>query len=135
MGDGTECIEDAEFLYRRIPKPWFNPSISPYPAFQAFRPNEKDTSGLSLTRAKYISPEKFAKGGRGKQYYIAILCAGDLRLRGIEVEPKPIPGECGHAELPGLTWENRRGDEQRRWQNLMAEKLCLEIKGPYPENL
>ena len=135
MGDGTERIEDDELLYRRIPKPWFDSSISPFPSSQTFRPNEKDISGLSLTRAKYISPEKFAELGRGKQYYIAILCAGDLRLHGIEVESKPLlPDQPGHSELPGLTWENHKNVEQEKWKKLMAEELCLEIKGPYLGN-
>lgn len=135
MGDGTERIEDEELLYRRVPIVQFNRTAEPpHPFPVAFRPKEVDTLGLSVTRAKYISSTEFAKLGQGKQYYVAVLCAGDLREHGIEVEPRPIPGQPGHAELPGLTWDNRKNDDQELWQVLMAKKLCLDTKGPYPGN-
>jgi len=134
MGDGTEPIEDDELLYRRVPvkPPHFDPTNDPCPTPKAFRPRKDDTTGLSLSRAKYMSPEDVARTGHGKEYCVAVLRAGDLRQHGIDIDPAPLEDNKGHAVLPALTWENRKEAKQEEMQVLLAEKLCLRVEGPFP---
>src|SRR5580704_14257338 len=99
--DGTEPVADDELLYRRIPvsKGWYSESrLSP----EAFDPREDETTGISIYRSKYKSLDEAAKGPSKKGYFVVEFRAGDLRKHGIEVEPRPKPGDPGHAELPGL---------------------------------
>ena len=133
MGDGTEPIDDDELLYRRVPLPYFDESNDLKPTRLAFQPRRDDTTGLSVSRAKYKSIEQVAQNSRGKQYYVAVLRAGDLRAHGIVVEPRPKPpDDPGHVELPGLTYDHRRDDAVEEWKVLLAEKLCLRVEGPFP---
>ncbi|GIW91112.1 MAG: hypothetical protein KatS3mg109_1544 [Pirellulaceae bacterium] len=74
------------------------------------------------------------RGRPGKTYYVAVLRAGDLRRYGIEVVARPQTPEGydpAHAELPQLNAGNRRTDETLERQRLLAEKLCLCVKGPF----
>jgi hypothetical protein len=96
----------------------------------AFRPRESDTTGLSISRAKYLAPDRLPNP-RGKPYYVAVLKAGDLRAMGITVVSKPVPDNLGHAELSDLTWANRSSDSAEEKQQMLARKLCLEILGPF----
>ncbi len=134
MPDGTEPILDEELLYRRVPvsQKYYRPGIDKPASPEAFRPNKnRDQTGLSVFRAKYVSPEEVAQNDRGSKYFVAVLRAGDLRSQGIEVVPRPTEeAGPGHAELPGLRSENRRETEGE--QKLLARKLSLEILGPYP---
>lgn len=132
--DGSEPIDDAEVLYRRIPdsKGWYDAgsppsSLSP----DAFRPTENDTTGLSLSRAKYKSVEDAALGRPGKTFWVAKLLAGEMRLHGIELVPRPLPGDPGHAEIPSMTYPVRKSAECEGRTVLLAGKLTLEIFGPF----
>jgi hypothetical protein len=131
VDDGTEPIADDELLYRRIPKSvsWYSDSAGLSP--QAFAPHAKnDITGLSISRAKYKSIEAAAKGRPGKSYHVAVLRAGDLRQRGIQVVPRPLPEDPGHAELPDLNSVNRKTDETLERQRLLALELCLQVEDP-----
>ncbi len=132
--DGTEAIADDEILYRRIPAStnWYEPDKERPLSQLAFNPTKEDPTGLSLVRKKYKTIQE-AGMGRGKSYFVAILRAGDLRAKGIEVAPRPEPGDPGHAEIPGLTHENRRDNRSRDWKVLLAHKLCLGVEGPFPK--
>lgn len=133
MADQPGPIEDEELLYRRVATVYFDPERDTHPSPQAFRPRAKDTSGISVSRDKYTTIGEAAAGRPGKQYYVAVLRTGDLRAQGIEIVPKPDPpDDLGHAELPGLTYQNRRSVKQEEWQVLLAEELCLRIEGPFP---
>lgn len=133
MADGVERIDDDELLCRRIPVAWHDPSINERPSPQAFRPRKDDTSGLSLTREKYHTPEEAAASGRaGKQYFVALVRVGDLRASGIRVEPDPTDEASGHVVLPDLTYETRDSPPQRGMQVRLAEELCLRVEGPFP---
>ncbi len=44
----------------------------------------------------------------------------------------PIPGDPGHALIPGLTFDNRKTDRSLEWKVLLAHKLTLAVKGPFP---
>lgn len=136
MADRAEPIDDDELLYRRIPMAWHDPSIDERPSPQAFRPRKDDTSGLSLTREKYHTPEEAAALGRaGNKYYVAIVRAGDLRAKGIRVEPDPAVDDRGHAVLPDLTHVTRKEPTQKGMEVRLAEELCLGVEGPFPGQL
>src|SRR5436309_2142592 len=130
-----EPIDDQEILYRRIPAALnlYDPHSEPHLLPDAFRPNENDTTGLSVYRAKYRTLEEAARGREGKQYYVAVLRTGDLRAAGIEVVPRPLADDPGHAELPALTYAERKSDEVLEWKALLAWQLCLRVEGPIPK--
>jgi hypothetical protein len=84
MQDGTEPVAEDELLYRRIPvsKGWYDEKgLSP----EAFYPRPDEESGISVSRAKYVSVEKAGQGKSKKGYWVAVLRAGDLRQHGIRV--------------------------------------------------
>jgi len=130
VDNGTEPIADEELLYRRVPTGWYDPangSLNP----QAFAPHKtNDLTGLSVSRAKYKSPEEAARGRPGKSYYVAILRTGDLRSKGIEVVPRPRYTDPSHAELPDLNSGNRKTDETLERQGVLRD-LCLRVEGPF----
>ncbi len=134
MGDGTEPIEDEELLYRRIPTQvsYFDPKRDSRPSPHAFTPHRNDASGISFSRAKYASPEEVAMRGFSSRYWIAVLKAGDLRKHGLEVIARPVGGDPGHAELPALSYKNHKTDVAEETKVLLAEKLCLNVLGPFP---
>lgn len=134
MAEACEPITDDEELYRRIAvsQNYYDPSISEPPSPKAFRPRKPDETGLSIQRAKFASEEEICTNERGSRYYVAVLRAGDLRARGIEVVARPLPGNPGHAELPQLRYEDRRARESVERQVMLAHTLCLRIVGPYP---
>lgn len=136
MADGREPIEDDEILYRRIPTQpaYHDPNLSPLPTPKAFHPRRDDRTGLSVYRAKYKMPKQVAANDRSKTFYVAELRAGELREQGIEIIPAPLPDDPGHAELPGIKYDDRKSDSVVRWELLLAHKLCR-ILGPYgPED-
>ena len=133
MADGTEPVADHELLYRGIPAAsgFYDAEVDPSPSPLAFRPTRSDTSGLSLSRAKYKSIAEAGRGREGKQYFVAVLRAGDLRRLGIEVVPRPVEDDPGHCEIADLTFDNRKAMPFAEWQALLAEQLCLRIEGPF----
>jgi hypothetical protein len=135
MGDGTEPIDNDELLYRRFPLAagYYVLGPDPTPSPNAFNPRRDDETGISVSRAKYATPEQAAQNPRGKPYYIAVLRAGDLRAQGIEVVPRPLPDQPGHAEMPSLKYDqNGRSDTVEEAKKLLAGKLCREVLGPFP---
>lgn len=131
MDDGSEPIADEELLYRRVPAStgWYSPESGLKP--EAFAPHKiHDATGLSLSRGKYKSAEDAALGQPGKSYYVVVLHAADLRGQGIAVEPQPLPGDPGHAELPGLNSDNRKQDLTLERQRILAT-LALRVEGPF----
>lgn len=134
MCDGSERIADEELIYRRIPVSLnlYNPDLNPSPDPRSFRPIKLDTNGLSLVRAKYSTPQQVAVTDHGRKYWIAVLKAGDIRacsIGALDVVPAPLPNNPGHAEIPSLTYQNRRDtDVLQLW---LADN-CVEILGPFP---
>lgn len=130
----SDPIADDEFLYRRIPvsKNWFDPVISDHPSPAAFDPREEDVTGLSACRESfYQSVSAAANGPSKKGYWVAILRAGDIRLNGIEVVPRPSDKVPGHVEFPGIRFDNKADPTVEGWKVLLARKLCLRVEGPF----
>lgn len=117
MGE-LDPLADAELLYRRVSASAVPRQYDPATGIlsdQAFAPHKKmDVTGLSVSRAKFKSLEEAAQGRSGESYFVAVLRAGDLRQRGIEVVPRPeLPDgqyDSAHAELPDLNAANRKDD-------------------------
>jgi hypothetical protein len=134
VGDESEPVTDDEELYRRVPAStgWYAPETGLKP--EAFGPHKiRDVTGLSVSRAKYKTAEEAARTDRpGKSFYIAVLRAGDLRKQGIAVEPRPIPDDPGHAELPDLNSSNYKTAATLERQRILAS-LCLRVEGPFPK--
>lgn len=128
--NGIEPVADDELLYRRIPVStgWYSEDrLSP----EAFDPRRDESTGISVYRAKYTSLKEAARGKSRQGYYVAVLRAGDLRERGIEIVPRPAPDEPGHAELPDLTCHNRREPETQE-RKVLLTKLPVQVRGPFP---
>ena len=135
--DGTEPVADDELLYRRIPvsQRWYDPAADPKPMLQAFRPRPDDVTGLSVVRGEFYStPEEAAQGPSKSGYFVAVLRVGDLRAHGIEVVARPVEGILGHAEITNLTAANRDSDKAKGIMELLAERLCLRVEGPFHVN-
>jgi hypothetical protein len=131
VDDGSEPIADEEVLYRRVPAStgWYTSESGLKP--EAFAPHRtNDSTGLSISRAKYKSVQEAARGQPGKSYYVAALLADDLREQAIAVEPKPLPDEPGHAELPDLNSGNRKQDLTLERQRILVS-LTLRVEGPF----
>lgn len=128
-----EPIDDDEFLYRRVPESqgWYASDDSLPLSYLAFRPGKRDKTGLSICREKHKTLEEAARGRPNKSYYVAVLRAGDLRTAGISVVARPLENDPGHAEIEDLTYENRKTDQARGRQKLLAECLTLCVKGPF----
>jgi len=127
-------IGNGERLYRRIPvsRCYYNPEISPLLSPEAFGPDKsRDVTGISLDRASFRSPEEAAQGPSVQGYYLAVLNIEDLWKHGIEVVPKPVPGNPGHVEIPALNSANRKETATQELKKLLAHKLVAEILGPF----
>lgn len=126
------AVADDELLYRRVPasQNWVDPDAKTVDPL-AFRPRESDSTGLSLGRAMYEAPEQeAARGAKGRQFYIAVLSARQMRAAGIQIAPRPVADHLGHAEVPELTFENRRTDRSRELVQLLRE-CVVAIEGPF----
>jgi hypothetical protein len=128
--DIRDPISDAELLYRRVPEStkWY---LNGRLDRRAFNPREDDTTGISVSRAGYKTIEEAARGQAGRRYFVAVLCAGDLRRSGLELRPDPLPDDPGHAEITSLTYANRKSTLARQQMSLLAGPLCLRVEGPF----
>lgn len=131
-GDGTERLDDDELIYRRVlvSHDLFNSEtgkLSP----EAFRPFKYDETGISVDRAKYRTVREAAEGRNPQGYFVAVLRVGDIRRAGLEVVPRPMAGNPGHAEIPALNYADRRTVETQQRKLLLARKLTLRVEGPF----
>lgn len=133
MADGSEPIDPAEIIYRRIPPAWAG---MPFPSPLAFTPRPEDVEGLSAYRAKYTKDiAEVAYNDRGTHYFIAVLHVRDLIAAGIEIVPSPdlAHGRPGHVHLPAIKYHNRKTPEATNLINLLTTKLST-IRGPFPSS-
>jgi hypothetical protein len=109
MEDELQPVDDSEFVYRRIPQRFYDPELPvPIPPL-AFRPNQNDTTGISVFRARFVEPSDTLVGvdaDKRTAYYVAQLLVRDLRKLGLTVIPEPDPeGPAGHTVIPELSWQ------------------------------
>lgn len=137
---GEEPVDGDEIVYRRIPLGCFD-AANRLVAIAAFKPRSEDTTGLSVTRAKYHPCiEDVARNPRGRKYYVAVLKVSELRARGIEVAPRPLHADDphhpdydpGHAELPQITYSQRHTNDVMQLMEMLATELCSDVQGPFP---
>ncbi len=79
-----------------------------------------------------MTAEDAASNPRGSTYYIVELEVGQLRRHGIEVAPRPLPDQPGHAEISSLTWENRKSTRSKEIMVQLAHELSR-LVGCFPE--
>jgi hypothetical protein len=129
----VEPISNDEILFRRIPVStgWYDPSRTPPLEPEAFRPNRNDLTGISFSREKYETVDRAAQGRPGKSYYVAAFRAGDIRASGMRVVSSPTPDDPSHAEIADLTYDSRKSKQTMEWRALLAEQLCLWVRGPF----
>lgn len=134
--EGEEPIGDDELIYRRIPvnTGFYNVEAREV-SRNAFSPSPRDTTGVSVSRSKYSTAEEAAQeGSAGKQYYVAVLNAKEMKDAGIELTPKPDLGDgkfsAAHAELPQLNISRKKDSEtQERMEKLRS--LVIRVEGPF----
>ena len=130
--DDCQPVDDDELLYRRIPAHWYDPQskkVSP----EAFAPHKtNDPTGLSVWRGSFVQLAQIAAGPRSdRQYYVAVLRAGDVRRLGLQVEARPLPGgPPGHAEITSLTSQNRKTNECLEATKALSE-IVIKVHGPF----
>jgi hypothetical protein len=138
--EGNEPLSDAEIVYRRVSDKsgWYQPESERPVAWEAFRPNPKDTAGISVWRAKDLTAEqmaeKFARPDRC--YYVLSLNVGRLRQAGVEVEPSVQEGGLGHASMVTLNYPDYQHDTiQKNRLRELAERIAAElvesVEGPF----
>lgn len=127
--DGTEPIADEELIFRRVPvRPgWYaNGSLDA----RAFRPREDGETGISVSRGKYKSVADAARGMSPQGYFVVVFLAGKLRSHGVQIEPRPLPGDPGHAEIVSLTYQNAKSASSIELMDLIAT-LYERVEGPF----
>lgn len=128
--DEPSPISDDEILFRRIPEMWYKRDIG-YLSPLAFRPNEADATGLSVGRGAFHSAEaEAAKGRAGKKYYVAVLKASDIRQAGATIVPRPLESDPAHAEIPELTYDQRKTDDAERIMHALRSSI-IRVDGPF----
>ena len=127
-------VDDEELLYRRVSvrsKWWDNGALSA----EAFSPNKRDTTGISVFRARFRSIEDAANGPSPDGYYVVVLHTGELRARGIQVSPQPDIDDVwddSHAELPQIRIETKRtSDVEQLKQTLVEFARHRPVQGPF----
>jgi hypothetical protein len=132
MEDEHQPVEESEFVYRRIPEKYYDPDVPvPIPAL-AFRPNQRDTTGISVFRARFLTPAQTLAGveaSKRNSYYVARLAVSDLKRLGLTVLPEPDPHEpAGHSVIPELSWKAYQADKQRL-RDVQLELAILASRG------
>ncbi|MBI3273183.1 MAG: hypothetical protein HYZ53_29605 [Planctomycetes bacterium] len=115
MSQEEGSVELAEFVLRRVHRNHYDAG-KPIPVTPAaFRPSDRDTQGLSVSRLKYVTAEQLAASGRQPHdYYVVQLAVEEISRLGLTVVQDPDPrAPPGHAFIPELTADHYRSDKQR----------------------
>lgn len=135
-----EEIGNDEIICRRVSanSGWYDPErreVKP----EAFKPRVGDV-GVSVDRLAsdahpdFRSTRESAAGQAGKQYYAVCLSVAFLRDHGIEVVPRPLGDNPGHAEIADLTYEDRKTDRSLEIMTFLAHDAVLRVEGPFLSN-
>lgn len=115
MSQEQDPVAPDEFILRRVHKNHYDAS-QPTPVTPvAFRPNPKDTRGLSISRLKYTTAEALAASGRkAGEYYIVRLRVEELHKLGLSVVPDRDPeAPPGHGFIPELSADGYERNKRR----------------------
>jgi len=133
---GSEAVSDDEWLLRRVPEVWGPSPSTPFPSLDAFKPHrDRDTTGLSLYREKYIPVRELVLRGGGKRaYWVARVRAHEVRQTGLSIQPRPndVDGP-GHVEIPEMRSDNRDTNKVLEWAHELSR--CCAVEGPYRDHL
>jgi hypothetical protein len=114
--DERDPVDESEFVFRRIPRIYYDANLTIPVQREAFRPTDKDTTGLSVFRAQFAQPLDTLTGvdpAKAKDYYVARLSVRDLRKLDLTVTPDPLAdGPPGHAIIPELSWPAYQASKQ-----------------------
>jgi hypothetical protein len=104
---GEEHIADDEWLLRHIPggSLWQAPGPRITSANFQLR-HDRGETGVSVTRAKITGPERLLElvgGDRAMGARVAHVSVGEVRALGVQVVPKPLDDDPGHAEIQSAT--------------------------------
>src|SRR5947208_2958694 len=93
--DEHDPVDDSEFVYRRIHRTFLDPRAQIPIQFPAFRPNQNDTTGLSIFRAGFLQAVDTLADidpAKAKDYCVVRLAVSELRKLGLTAVPEPISG-------------------------------------------
>src|SRR3954465_15675137 len=98
-------VDDDEYVLRLIHPVYYKASL-PLPIQpEAFRPTARDTTGLSVFRLRFATPQDallVVVEAKRPLYYVSRLSVRDLLRLGLRVTPDPIAVAPGHALMPEL---------------------------------
>ncbi len=115
MDPQLQPVDAGEFVYRRVHRSFVQTNLLIPIQAAAFRPNQHDTTGLSVFRARFVQPVATLVGvepGKRNEYCVARLLVQDLHRLGLTVIPEP-DGPPGHAVIPELSWQAYQANKQR----------------------
>ena len=105
MSEAALPLPPDEFILRRIHRSHCDRQLPVSILLAAFRPSKADTTGLSVYRAKDVSPAEVAATGRKPgEYYVVRLPVRALQALNLTVVADEQPdGPPGHALIPELS--------------------------------
>lgn len=89
--DERDPVDESEYVYRRIPRAYYDSHLPIAVQGQAFRPSQSDTTGLSVFRAAFAQPTDTLVNvdpAKVKDYYVARISVGALKKLGLSVDPE-----------------------------------------------
>src|ERR1700730_16956453 len=96
-------IADDEDVLRHIPGGTLWQAPGPRITSANFRlRHDRQETGVSVTRRKITTPERVLElmgGSAGEGSRVACVRGADVRGLGLQVVPKPLPDDPGHAEI------------------------------------
>jgi len=134
---GKDAIADHEIVLRRLPgnANYYDPTSEPPVKWVAFKPNKLDSSGISVWRSKYITPDEILRSHcwPGRTYYFVELRVADLRALGLDVIPTPEEGGPAHGSIPQLSAVRYKESrmEVMELASRVACEICQSINGPF----
>lgn len=137
MPQKGQPLAETDSVYRRIPKAFYPGGKTAIPPpWQAFRPSERDTDGLSVFQASLTDPAWLSGPKGGDVGELSVASVRSVRDRDgatpLEVVCDPLEGQPGHALIPAMNAAAYAADKQRVTElaQALAERVTLAFVGP-----